>query len=129
MAYTDKTIQCVDCGVNFTFSAQEQEFFAQKGYANDPKRCPPCRQVRKTESGGGMQNRASPSPQPARPAASPPCCPLSLARETFLLPRVLRQAAIPKPRKQPIITIPPLGHARLAPSSVHFSVFTPVMLC
>ncbi len=55
MAYTDKTIQCVDCGVNFTFSAQEQEFFAQKGYTNEPKRCPPCRQVRKTERGAGMR--------------------------------------------------------------------------
>ncbi len=52
MAYTDKSLQCVDCGINFTFSAQDQEFFAQKGYTNEPKRCPTCREARKTERGG-----------------------------------------------------------------------------
>ena len=56
MAYTEKQIQCVDCGANFPFTAQDQEFFAQKGYTNEPKRCPSCRQVRKTERGGaGMR--------------------------------------------------------------------------
>jgi len=55
VAYTEKTIQCVDCGANFPFTAQEQEFFAQKGYTNEPKRCPSCRQVRKTERGGGAR--------------------------------------------------------------------------
>ena len=53
MAYQDKTIQCCDCGANFTFTTQEQEFFASKGYTNEPKRCPTCRQARKTERGGG----------------------------------------------------------------------------
>jgi len=38
MAYEDKTIQCVDCGKEFTFSAEEQELFAQRGYENEPKR-------------------------------------------------------------------------------------------
>ncbi len=53
MAYTDKNIQCVDCGATFPFTAQDQEFFAQKGYTNEPKRCPSCRQVKKSERGGG----------------------------------------------------------------------------
>ena len=30
--YTDKTIQCVDCGVTFTWSAPEQAFYASKGF-------------------------------------------------------------------------------------------------
>ncbi|MBN1643737.1 MAG: zinc-ribbon domain containing protein, partial [Dehalococcoidales bacterium] len=34
---------------NFTFSAEEQEFFQTKGYTNEPKRCPTCRQARKSE--------------------------------------------------------------------------------
>ena len=55
MAYEDKTIQCSDCGANFTFSAQDQEFFASKGYTNEPKRCPSCRQARKAEKGGGSR--------------------------------------------------------------------------
>jgi len=47
MSFTDKSLQCSDCGINFTFSVQDQEFFAQKGYTNEPKRCPTCRDARK----------------------------------------------------------------------------------
>ena len=57
MSIEDKELQCSDCGANFTFSAEEQEFFQSKGYTNEPKRCPSCRQARKSErygnSGGG----------------------------------------------------------------------------
>jgi CxxC-x17-CxxC domain-containing protein len=53
MNYEDKTLQCSDCGATFTFTAGEQEFFATKGYTNEPKRCPGCRQARKSTQGGG----------------------------------------------------------------------------
>ena len=53
MSYQDKSLQCCDCGAAFTFSAQDQEFFAEKGYVNEPKRCPSCRAAKKTERGGG----------------------------------------------------------------------------
>ena len=49
MSFQDKSIQCSDCGTAFTFSAEEQEFFQSKGYTNEPKRCPACRQARKAE--------------------------------------------------------------------------------
>ena len=52
MSYQDKSLQCSDCGSTFTFSAEEQEFFHSKGYTNEPKRCPECRQARKTERYG-----------------------------------------------------------------------------
>lgn len=52
MSYQDKPIQCSDCGITFTFTAQEQEFFASKGYTNEPKRCSSCRQARKTKRYG-----------------------------------------------------------------------------
>jgi len=52
MAYTDKAITCVDCGAAFTFSAGEQETFAQRGYTNEPKRCSTCRDARKAQRGG-----------------------------------------------------------------------------
>jgi len=52
MSFEDKTIQCSDCGSTFTFSVEEQEFFQSKGYTNEPKRCPSCRQARKTERYG-----------------------------------------------------------------------------
>ena len=53
MAFQDKSLECSDCGTTFTFSAEEQEFFQTKGYTNEPKRCPACRQARKSERYGG----------------------------------------------------------------------------
>jgi CxxC-x17-CxxC domain-containing protein len=52
MSFQDKSIQCADCGATFTFSAEDQEFFRSKGYTNEPKRCPTCRQARKSERSG-----------------------------------------------------------------------------
>jgi CxxC-x17-CxxC domain-containing protein len=49
LSYQDKTLVCSDCGANFTFSSDDQEFFAQKGYTNEPKRCPSCRETRKSQ--------------------------------------------------------------------------------
>ncbi len=52
MAFQDKQLKCADCGADFTFTAAEQELFQQKGYTNQPKRCPACRQSRKSERFG-----------------------------------------------------------------------------
>ena len=52
MSYTDKTLECVDCGASFSFSADEQELFQSRGYTNEPKRCLECRQARKSERYG-----------------------------------------------------------------------------
>jgi hypothetical protein len=41
MAFYEKTLTCIDCGKTFVFTVEEQEFFASKGYTNEPKRCPP----------------------------------------------------------------------------------------
>lgn len=54
MAFEDKTLQCSDCGATFTFSAGEQEFFSSKGFTNEPKRCPTCRQSRRSQRNGGQ---------------------------------------------------------------------------
>lgn len=47
--YTDKTLVCKDCGAEFTFTAGEQAFFAEKGFSNEPVRCPACRKARKEQ--------------------------------------------------------------------------------
>jgi CxxC-x17-CxxC domain-containing protein len=52
MSYADKTITCRDCGMDFVFTTGEQEFYAQKGFTNEPTRCPSCRQARKSNGGG-----------------------------------------------------------------------------
>ncbi len=51
MSFQDKTLTCSDCSKSFTFTVEEQEQFAQRGYTNEPKRCPECRQARKAERG------------------------------------------------------------------------------
>ena len=50
---SDKNIQCKDCGTTFTFTEQEQAFYREKGFDNEPQRCPSCRAARKQQSRGG----------------------------------------------------------------------------
>ena len=66
MAYADKTLTCSDCGATFTFTAGEQEFFAQKGFTNEPKRCKNCKAMKR---GGGM----SPGPREVFEAVCSQC--------------------------------------------------------
>ena len=52
MNYTDRTMTCVQCGNEFVFSAEDQQYHAGRGY-QDPKRCPDCRAERRNSNGGG----------------------------------------------------------------------------
>ena len=45
--YEDKTLICKECGNEFVFTAGEQEFYAEKGFVNEPQRCKACRDARK----------------------------------------------------------------------------------
>lgn len=45
--YEDKTLVCKDCGNEFIFTAGEQEFYAEKGFINEPQRCKACRDAKK----------------------------------------------------------------------------------
>lgn len=45
--YEDKTLTCKECGNEFVFTAGEQEFYAEKGFVNEPQRCRECRNNRK----------------------------------------------------------------------------------
>ena len=60
MDYSDRNLTCLDCGQSFVFSADDQSYHALKGFTNEPKRCPSCRQNRRNErngGGGGGYNR------------------------------------------------------------------------
>ncbi|NLT15456.1 MAG: zinc-binding protein [Clostridiales bacterium] len=48
----DKTLICKDCGAEFIFTASEQDFYAEKGFQNEPQRCKPCRNARKNGGSG-----------------------------------------------------------------------------
>ncbi len=59
MEFEDRTLVCEDCSEEWIFSADEQQFFDERGYQT-PKRCKPCRQKRKmsrTGSSQGFQER------------------------------------------------------------------------
>lgn len=45
--FEDKTLVCKECGNEFVFTAGEQEFYAEKGFQNEPQRCKACRDKRK----------------------------------------------------------------------------------
>ena len=47
--YEDKTLICKECGNEFIFTAGEQEFYAERGFTNEPQRCKPCRDARKNQ--------------------------------------------------------------------------------
>ena len=52
--FEDKTLVCKDCGKEFVWTAGEQEFYASRGFENQPQRCKPCRDARK--NGGARSN-------------------------------------------------------------------------
>jgi len=43
---TDSQILCIDCNMEFVWTAGEQQFFRDKGLQNPPKRCRPCKQAK-----------------------------------------------------------------------------------
>lgn len=53
MAFADRDVECVSCGVKFMFSAGEQQFYREKGFANEPRHCKSCKAKR--DGGGGRQ--------------------------------------------------------------------------
>ncbi len=56
--YSDKVLQCRDCGNEFVFSAGEQEFYATRGFS-EPTRCPECRAARKAQRDSGASGGSS----------------------------------------------------------------------
>lgn len=68
--YEDKNLTCRDCGSEFAFTASEQEFYAEKGFTNEPGRCPDCRAARKQRGNGGGFRQGS---RPQRELHSATC--------------------------------------------------------
>ena len=68
MSFEDRILECMDCGVSFTWTAGEQRFFEEKGFTNEPRRCADCRARKKAA-------RASEEPEgegrPQRPTGRP----------------------------------------------------------
>ena len=73
--YTDKILVCADCSQQFVFTANEQDFYAQRGFS-EPKRCAPCRSARKAsrpEGGHGGAGGYDRGPRQMYPATCSRC--------------------------------------------------------
>jgi CxxC-x17-CxxC domain-containing protein len=44
--FQDRSINCIDCGRDFIWTAGEQAFFRDKNLQNPPKRCKDCKQAK-----------------------------------------------------------------------------------
>ncbi|MBI3693553.1 MAG: zinc-ribbon domain containing protein [Acidobacteria bacterium] len=50
--FVDRVLKCVDCGAEFVFTAGEQQFYHDKNFRNEPKRCKACKTARGHGRGG-----------------------------------------------------------------------------
>ncbi|MGI5880234.1 MAG: zinc-ribbon domain containing protein [Syntrophomonadaceae bacterium] len=71
--YQDKVLTCKECGREFDFTASEQEFYAEKGFTNEPGRCPECRAARKAEARGNRGGGGYRSERQMYPAVCAEC--------------------------------------------------------
>lgn len=55
LLFQSKTLPCLHCGNDFSFSADEQKFYYNHGFVNEPKRCPNCR-VERRMNRKGLEN-------------------------------------------------------------------------
>ncbi|MCH2315930.1 MAG: zinc-ribbon domain containing protein [SAR202 cluster bacterium] len=53
MVFQDRTLTCVECNTDFTFSADDQRYHEERGFTNEPRRCPTCRASRRSQRQGG----------------------------------------------------------------------------
>jgi len=55
----DKNLMCRDCNNDFVFNESEQAFYKEKGFENEPQRCPDCRAAKKQQrSGSGFSGKS-----------------------------------------------------------------------
>ena len=87
MPFVDKTLTCVDCGQQFTFTADDQEFFASRGFG-EPKRCRSCRANRRNErEGGGTGSMGYAGPRQDRQLFDAVCANCGQATQVPFQPR------------------------------------------
>ncbi len=72
MSYQDKELVCKECGSLFTDKADDQAYRAEKGYTNEPSRCPECRAAYKARTRGNG-GRSFGGPRQMYPAVCAQC--------------------------------------------------------
>lgn len=57
MAFVDRDLTCLDCGLEFVFTAGEQLFFQTRQFVNDPKHCKMCKAKRNKGTRSRIETR------------------------------------------------------------------------
>ena len=103
--YEDKTLVCKECGKEFVFTAGEQEFYAERGFQNEPQRCKSCRDARKNAARGprefftatcaacGGEAKCPSSPSPTVPCTAATASPVCASRANSQLEKGRPQGA------------------------------------
>ena len=104
--YQDETLICEDCGCEFVFTAGEQEFYAEKGLTNKPKRCANCRKAKKQQHRGkkkmydavcakcGKQTQVPFNPTQGRDVLCKECLMLKKRQVQFSNNKLIKKSAI-----------------------------------
>lgn len=87
MSFADKVLRCRDCGAEFVFTAGEQEFYAMKGLANEPGRCPDCRALRRAQRASADGTGSMAVDRPRREMHPAVCAQCGSATMVPFLPR------------------------------------------
>jgi len=75
--FADKTLKCMECQKDFTYTVADQELHQSLGYQNEPKRCNPCREAKRQRkgpapAGGAPEGGGAPRPPRANGGDRPP---------------------------------------------------------
>ena len=76
VSFQDRDLSCMECNQTFVFTADDQQYHSEKGYTNEPKRCPTCRASRRANrgfGGGGGGGGFSSGPREMHPAVCAQC--------------------------------------------------------
>ena len=69
--FEDKTLVCKDCGKEFVWTAGEQEFYASRGFENQPSAASPAAMPARTLPAVSARCSTPSAPAAARPARFP----------------------------------------------------------
>jgi CxxC-x17-CxxC domain-containing protein len=72
VAFQDQTLKCKDCGNDFEWTAEEQEFYEKKGF-NQPLRCKDCRVKARANFNGGQGGGGDRGPRESFPITCSNC--------------------------------------------------------
>ena len=97
MEFTDRVLNCIDCGAEFVFTAGEQLFFHDKQFTNDPKHCKQCK-AKRANGGPGFAQRPEP---PVRSVASETTVPFQPTQGRPVLCRSCFQNSDIQPTPEP----------------------------